>query len=355
MSRLGIFLLIASIFLAPAAVMQAQDQKTLDIYYIDTEHGKSVLYATPFGQSMLVDAGNLGNNDRDPNRILAVMKLANVQELDYLVITHYHGDHVGGAAGVISKIQIRQFIDHGPYSTQLQPGARAGFEAYLPLRNMAHASTGKVGQKLALQGLDVTLMSSERELMKTPLAGVPGAGAPNPGCGGWTPTVDLRGVENDEALSMAVRYGSFRLIDLADIIANEEHALVCPNNLLGTADVIATTAHGQEYGNQPAYVHAVRPRVAVMNNGPNDKQGPTFATLRSSPGFQDLWQIHASIAQKDENFPEQFIANLESTPDHVGNYIKISARTDGSFTVTNSRNNFSKEYPATKAKLTSSR
>jgi hypothetical protein len=67
-------------------------------------------------------------------------------------------------------------------------------------------------------------------------------------------------------------------------------------------------------------------------------------TLRSSPGFQDLWQLHYSLtAGADLNTPEQFIANMQAM-DCQGHWIKVSARRDGSFTVTNTRNNFSKTY-----------
>jgi hypothetical protein len=94
-------------------------------------------------------------------------------------------------------------------------------------------------------------------------------------------------------------------------------------------------------------------------------------TLRSSPGLEDVWQIHWSYtAGLEHNAPGAFIANLEdpavlagrltgarddegrpgggAPPPHSPAYwIKISAQTDGSFTVTNSRNNFSKTYAAT--------
>lgn len=74
----------------------------------------------------------------------------------------------------------------------------------------------------------------------------------------------------------------------------------------------------------------------------------TFKTLRSSPRLEDIWQAHFSTenAAEQDNSPEQFIANLDGAAGHAGHYIKFSARSDGSFTVTNSRNGFSKEYPA---------
>jgi len=52
---------------------------------------------------------------------------------------------------------------------------------------------------------------------------------------------------------------------------------------------------------------------------------------------------------KDVNSPNAFIANIDSMPtNHPAHYFKLSARSDGSFTVTNERTGFSKEYPAPK-------
>ena len=87
-----------------------------------------------------------------------------------------------------------------------------------------------------------------------------------------------------------------------------------------------------------------------MNNGdPKGGDTLTFETLRSSPRLEDVWQAHLSTqnATARDNSPEDYIANLDGSPGHTGHYIKISARPDGSFTVTNNRNGFTKEYPAT--------
>jgi len=97
----------------------------------------------------------------------------------------------------------------------------------------------------------------------------------------------------------------------------------------------------------------MRPRVAVMNNGANKgAEIPTFATLKTSPGLEDLWQLHYGVEAGPRNSAEQFLANLgtagtkeSGVPDEMpANYIKLSARPDGGFTLTNSRNGFSKEY-----------
>jgi hypothetical protein len=142
---------------------------------------------------------------------------------------------------------------------------------------------------------------------------------------------------------------------------------MCPTNKVGTVDMYLVSHHGSETSGSPAFVHALRPRAGVMNNGPA-KGGAvqTFQILRESPGFEDLWQNHYSIPGGSEhNKPEQFIANLEprtlsaktnagqpTAPVHMGpaHWIKISAAEDGTFTITNSRNGFSKTYPARRSK-----
>ena len=337
--------LFASVLLAaPITLAQSQDRDTLDIFVLDTEGGEAVLYIAPTGEAMLFDTGR----EENFNRILALVQQEEVRVLDYVIVSHYHGDHVGNAANLprLPIRNIRQFLDHGPYTTELQPSQRALFERYLAVRNMAKARRAVPGEKLSFGGVDVHVVASSGERISEPL---PGAGEPNPMCSSHVPKTDIRAVENDEVVSIVVRYGEFGFLELGDMIWNHEQRLVCPNNLLGTVDVYHTSGHGAHWGSNPVMVHAVRPRVAVMNNAAvKGGDTVTFETLRSSPNLQDIWQAHFSTenATARDNSPEDFIANLDGSPGHVGHYIKVSARPDGSFTVMNSRNGFSKDYPA---------
>jgi hypothetical protein len=186
---------------------------------------------------------------------------------------------------------------------------------------------------------------------------MPGAGAPNPLCRDFTPRVQDATPENAYTLGAVIKYGNFRLLDLSDLVWNQEKDLMCPRNLLGTFDVYHTSRHGTDFAGSPALVHAIHPRIAIMNNGAM-KGGTkgTFEIVRSSPGIEDFWQLHYSQTDgKDLNSPEQFIATMESTPGHPGHYLKLSARTDGSFTVTNERTGYTKEYPATRSATPASR
>src|SRR5438128_6137502 len=105
-------LLPGILLLAAATVLPAA--KNLEVYSIDVEGGQATLFVSPSGESMLVDTGWAGFNNRDALRISAAAKRAGVKKIDYLVITHYHADHVGGVLQLAAKLPIRNFVDHGP-------------------------------------------------------------------------------------------------------------------------------------------------------------------------------------------------------------------------------------------------
>jgi hypothetical protein len=253
---------------------------------------------------------------------------------------------VGGAADLASRIPIRNFVDHGPYTVELQPNRAAGFIAYRAVRDRARAIVPKAGDKIPVAGLDVLVLSSQGEMIGTLIAEAPGAGAANPLCREAKLKAPDPTPENTESIGLVVRYGNFRLLDLADLTWNQESQLACPNNLLGTFDVFHTTRHGDPNSGAPQLVHAIAARVAVMNNGERKGGSPEYwQTVHDAPGLEDFWQLHRSEAGgATHNSPEAFLANLNEA-DH-GHYLKISARADGSFAVTNERNEFSKEYPA---------
>jgi hypothetical protein len=160
-------------------------------------------------------------------------------------------------------------------------------------------------------------------------------------------------------VSVFLSYGRFRTVIMGDLTWNKEFELMCPVNTLGTVDVYLVSHHGSDTSGSAALVHALRPRAAIMNNGPR-KGGAiqTFQILGAAPGLDDVWQNHFSIpAGREHNRPEAFIANLDEgspaagaqgAPVHMGaaHWIKLSATADGGFTITNSRTGFTKHYPA---------
>ena len=332
---------------------------TLDIYIVDTEGGKATLFVTPAGQTLLIDTGNPGT--RDVDRIMEVIASAGVRKIDYLISTHYHTDHIGGLEALSKRIPIAHFLDHGQSVEAAE--AVPGFQAtYAAIHGKASHTVLKAGDHIPLKGLDWRIVSAAGKAITRPLAGAGQVNAAE--CAAFQRHVDATSPDdNGQSVGSLITFGQFRALDLGDLLWNNEFDLVCPRNQVGTVDLYLVTHHGVEQSGSPVLVHAIRPRVAVMQNGTR-KGGAiaTFKTLRGTPGLEDIWTMHWSYAAGVEhNSPGVFIANVEDKaalasalgnpasaqgdPAHAPAYsLKISAQTNGTFTVTNSRNGFSKTY-----------
>ncbi|HYW47803.1 MAG TPA: MBL fold metallo-hydrolase [Bryobacteraceae bacterium] len=331
-------LLTGALFLACAALLPAA--KNLEVYSIDVEGGQATLFVSPNGESMLVDTGWAGFNHRDADRILAAAKDAGVKKIDYLVTTHYHADHVGGVPQLAEKMPIHNFVDHGP-NTETGKPAEILFNAYTAFRDKGNHIQVKPGDTIPVKGLDVRVLTANGDAIAAPL---PGAGQPDPECSSFQQrAVDTS--ENARSVGTLITYGDFRMLDLGDLTWNKEFDLVCPANKIGTIDVYLVSHHGMNLSGSPQLLHAIQPRVAIMNNGARKGGAPeTWQTIRDTPGLLDLWQLHFAVAGgKEHNSPDTYIANLDEKCE--GKWIKLTAMKDGSFTVSNGRNRYEKKYP----------
>jgi competence protein ComEC len=360
-----------------AAMALAQNRgKALDIYLIDVEGGNATLFVTPTGENMLIDTGNGGAGAvRDAERIMEAVKDAGLKQIDHLVTTHWHGDHFGGMTEFAKRVPIRHFIDHGP-NVQPNPNVDAFLQKDYPaLYSKAKHTVVKPGDRIPVGGgLNVHVVASAGQTVQTP---VPGAGGQNPYCAAHKP-IDPDPTENAQSVASVITYGRFRTVHLGDLTWNKEGELMCPTNRVGPIDLFVVTHHGQPVSNAPVFVHAIQPRVAIMNNGTRKGGQPAaMQVLHSAPGLEDLWQIHFSLLSGQEyTAPGMFIANVfdeqqptmpiaamtpppggpgaPPPPAHNGPayWIKVSAMEDGSFTVFNQRNGFTKRYGSRTATAT---
>jgi hypothetical protein len=271
-------------------------------------------------------------------------------------------------AELASRIPIQHFIDHGG---NVQPAAAADEflqKVYPGLYAKGKHTVVKPGDKVAVAGLDWRIVTSAGETVK---ASLPGGGKPNPYCAGFKPQDPDRS-ENAQSVGSVIAFGKFRVAHLGDITWNKEFDLMCPGNPIGTVDLFVVSHHGQAISNSEALVHALAPRVGIINNGTRKGGQPdAMRILHLSPGLEDLWQLHFSqLSGQEYTVPGMFIANATDEPlaaipvaaiqapapgpgappppahNGMAYWVKVSAQTDGTFTVSNARNSFSKTYRA---------
>ena len=353
--------------LLAVSLATVQAQETLEIYLIDVEGGGATLFVSPAGESLLIDTGNGGQNAvRDARRIMDAMEDAGVADIDHLITTHWHGDHYGAMQELASQVPVRSFIDHGPSVESNASVAEFLNTTYRALYQGAEHTVVTPGDRIALADIDITVLASAKRVIDRPL---PGGGGPNRYCADFVSQAEDNG-ENAQSVGILARFGEFRVLHLGDLTVNTEFELMCPNNPIGTVDLFVVSHHGQPISNAEVLVHAVEARVAVMNNGTRKGGQPeAMRVLYSAPGLEDLWQLHFSqLSGQEYTVPGLFIANpvdemqdsmpiapmpsllrgpgVPPWPAHDGEayWIKVSGDADGSFTVTNSRNGFTKEY-----------
>jgi competence protein ComEC len=360
-------LAVMSILMLSVASAAAQQRTTLDIYVTDVEGGNGTLFVTPAGESVLIDTGNANGAVRDVGRIMDAVRDARITQIDHLILTHYHADHFGGMEELSKQIPIKEFIDHGP---NVQPGVGADFDrdVYPKIYARGKHTVAKPGDRIALKGVDWRIVASQGEVI--PATMLQGANRFNPECAKFVGSDN--NMEDPMSVASYITFGKFRTAHLGDLTRNMEFKLMCPNTRLPPVDVFLGLHHGVETSNAEVMVHGLKPRVAIINNGTRKGGDPhTMMSVHTSPGLEDLWQIHFSqLSGQEYTQPGMFIANLLDEPSsampiapiaapapgpnvppapvHNGKayWIKVSARPDGTFTVTNQRNGFSKTYTA---------
>lgn len=355
--------LAAAALLAPSA--QAAD-KPLRIVMMDADGGAAALFVTPEGKSMLIDTGwphgmPLGRPAADGtpappppaatvDRVLAGMERLGLKKIDYVLITHYHLDHVGGVHDILERVPVGAFIDHGPNREELTPQQAASPSPNHPAMLYSKYESAiagrerrvvKAGDRIQLGSLTLDFVASDGALITTPL---PGAGGATALC--ETPDKAKSTDENSRSIGFVATYGKARILDLADLTWNEEKQLVCPDNKLGKIDVLLVSHHGSELSNSPPLIDAASPTVALVANGARkggDKS--VFETLKAAASKPAIWNQHLATRSPEANPDPKYIANLTVEPDGAHELHTLVWPT-GAVQVVNTRNGYSESYPA---------
>jgi competence protein ComEC len=323
------FFLVTACILAASLTAQ---ERQLEIYWIDVEGGAATLIVTPAGESLLVDTGQ--DLERDVSRVADVaLRQAGLRQIDHFVATHWHADHYGGVSNLSQRIPIKHFYDHGdiPKTLPDDPAFPQLIKLYLQVTG-GKSTVLRPGDIIPLRQsgngprLRVECLASDRKV------GGNAGGPQNPACAGRKiPATDP--TDNPKSVVLKLTYGKFSFLDGGDLTRDVEEQLVCPVNRVGTVDLYQTDGHGMDVSNSAIFVHSIRPRVVVANNGPDKGAEPeTMQAVFSSPGLETVWQVHRNLkGPKELNTRAEFIANESA---HCSaQFIKAVVRANGAFSL----------------------
>jgi quinol monooxygenase YgiN/beta-lactamase superfamily II metal-dependent hydrolase len=339
---------LVALLVAAAADARAQP-RNLDIYWVDVEGGAATLIVSPSGESVLIDSGwEVG--DRDAKRIFSTAQRAGLARIDYFILSHFHADHAGGLVALAKLMPIGRCFDRGDFIEPVNQKWRDGYLSVCGDRR----TILKPGDRIPLKSVQVEIVASDGHLIAQ---SVNGGGQTNPLCAAAeNKPKDVP--ENQLMVGALVSYGRFTFLDLADLDWEKEMELACPVNKLGQVTIWQAGRHGALDGaGAPGFLYAIKPQVVVVNNGPRKGLGGAspgaekaqtvhYERIAKTPGIEGIWQAHLSLLDKEHNTAEPMIANLEETADCQGHFIRASVAQNGTFTVTNSRNGFTKTYVA---------
>jgi len=336
-------------------VISVQAEKTLNIYWVDVEGGAATLIVTPAGQSILIDTGNPGTRDADRIHKVATGQ-AKLKKIDFLITTHFHGDHFGGAAPLSQLMPIGTVYDNGipvrnPDRNRQDPAFVLKVKPYKTMKVDGRVVV-KPGATLSLKQVagtakvNLTFVAAARKFIAAP------KGVKKNPLAGTVPPIKEDLSDNANSVASLITLGGFRFLDCGDLTWNMEAKLVEPVNRIGTVDVYQVNHHGLASSNNPILVKSVAPTVSVMNNGHTKGCSPgTFAALTGTKSIQAMYQVHRNLREdgNKNNTGNDYIANLTDSGECKAFALKMTVAADGkSYTISNPRNEHKRTFKTRK-------
>lgn len=284
---------LAALFLSQApATLPAWTPGTLDIHQIVTGRGNAAFIRYPDGTSMLVDAGDQGPSDElngvpDRSRpaadviydYLSHMLGTNAPRVDYALLTHFHPDHIGAVASLLTRLQADTIVDRG-FTYATPPATDALFTSYRALIEQRVAA--RTSQHVAVRAGAVDQISARRAIATGPFE----ARIVSVNDTVWTGTgeqiktrfpdaaglaAEDRPTENMCSVTLRLKYGAFDFFTGGDQPgypvpgAPEWHDLESDvARAMGPTDVHVVNHHGSIEEENPFWLRTLRSQVMIV-------------------------------------------------------------------------------------------
>lgn len=222
---------------------------------------------------MLIDTGDVDSRDA----LVKQLKDKKVKTLDVVLITHPHGDHLGGMAALFKAFQIKQIYDNG------QAANTAMYKNYLK-----NIKTKNIAYKALKKGDTITLGDDVKFAVLSP--GKPFTKENTQG-------VSESGLTNDNSIVCKMTYGTFSIMFTGDAQKEVEEQLL--KNYKGAelqANVLKVGHHGSKTSSSPAFVAAVKPADATISCGVNNQY-----KFPHKPTLDTLKKYHVNVYRTDKD------------------------------------------------------
>ncbi len=262
----------ALVFVAPR-----EGGGSLRVTVLDVGQGDAIVIRTPGGHTVLIDTG--GRLERNVTRsgdspaervgervVVPFLLRSGVKRIDAIVLTHPHGDHVGGCAPILRSLSVSELIDTNQ--------AYGGF-AYRDCRATAAGLQvpvvpPPVGSTVNIDGVALSFLSPEQPYLR-----------------------DTGDDVNENSIVVMLSYQGRRMLLMGDAGQDTEARLLARGVSL-RAGILKVGHHGSAYASSPAFLQAVGARTAIISVGRDNSFGhPAPETIAN------LHQAGARILRTD--------------------------------------------------------
>ena len=224
--------------------------KDLYINFIDVGQGDSTLITTQFNKKILIDGGGseFGSTfDVGEKTLLPYLLKKKIHKLDYVIISHFDSDHVGGILTILEELNVKQVL------IPKQVEYSENYNKFLDIVKKRNIKVKIVGEGNTINidkntYLDI-LWPEEKQITDNVL--------------------------NNNSLIVRLCYKNFKMLFTGDIeeIAEQKLLQKYENTEKLTADILKVAHHGSKSSSIAEFLEKVNPRIALIGVGKNNKFG----------------------------------------------------------------------------------